>query len=685
MKVLDLLIRVGISLFIAFTVSFSSAVIYFDYTEYVNTIDRFMLVTVPTLALGFLLFQSCSNIWNWLKLRKFSYVILFFIFSSIAATVTVLPVGTSRVYLMGTLSYAIALFTLIAPVIPSLERLSLKHSILHYLFGFLISLFLLYVLIGFVIGTIYDRFHLMAITVFWMIVFNISAYYFVRHWAWSRKNGFLRYWINFLLILILPSFVIYIFYIVQQFPIMFLPSAFQIPSDMMDIYVSCAIIGGAWGVLLLEKIETRGFYQSFRKTKFFSFIKENSYGIYTSAIFFFINLILARTLNHTTFSFNSVIFEADAGPWYAILGLPEGFNVNRAVHPLTLITIRPFVRFIGLFMGDSWFLAPLIGIALTNACAVFMAWIFVKRATKNETYALFFSTLLGISASHLVFGSLTETYVFGMASLIFFLILIQADEKRFSVLVPAGLLVFGITVTNIAQSMIAMFFKKFGFWRLVYYGIIVLTTGITLTAFVNTLFPGNQSSFWVPEDILFEAQFSTSGTEEEQSLAERAQIVTRTVFLYSVLAPTPVETIRGRGTDAEIVNFKTYHYKDKVIAWYDGIANIPLVLWILIFLSSIFFFLKNIRTDENVPLLLGIVGSIAFNFFLHMNYGTELFLYTPYFTFLIVFFVALSLKPLAGKVWFEVMMILFLSITFINNSNLIYTLLYGLSPYLSGG
>jgi hypothetical protein len=683
MKVLKLLIRVGVSLFIAFPISFSSAVIYFDYTEYENAIDRFMLVTIPTLAIGFLLFQSAPKIWNWLRQRKLSYLILFAIFAIIAALVTVLSVGTSRVYLMGTFSYAIVLLALMLPALPALEKLSPKYSILHYLFGFLLSFSLLYILIGFIIGTLDGNFHLMALTTFWMTLCSVVGYYFFRHVTWSRKHGFLKNWLNCFLVLILPVFVYIIFYIHAQFPTMFNTEYFHIPSNLFDVYLSSAVLGGAWGILLLEQIERRNIYQTFRNTKLFSFIKENLFGFYVSGAVFLINLIIARTLNLPSYSLNSIIFEADAGPWLAILGLPEGYNVNRAVHPLTLITIRPFVRFIGQFLADKWFLAPMIGVAFTSASAVFMAWIFIRRASQNNTYAFIFSTLLGISASHLIFGSLAETYVFGMASLVFFLLLVQADEKRFSVLIPTGLLVFGITVTNIAQSMIALLFKKFGFWRLVYYGVLVLTMGIALTAFVNVLFPGNQSSFWVPEDILFEAQFSKPVYEEEQeSLTARAQIVTRTMFLYSVLAPTPIPTVRDKDTQGEIVNFKTYHPKDKIPAWYDGFANIPLVMWLVLLFASMILFIKNRLVSEDASMLLGILGGLAFNFLLHMNYGTELFLYTPNFTFLVVFFIALSLKPLAGKRWFEIGLTFLLLLVFINNAKFIFAILSGLSPYV---
>jgi hypothetical protein len=687
MKVLEFLIRAGLSLSIAFAISFSSAVIFFDYTEYQNTLDRFMLVTIPTLAIGFLLFENTPKIWAWLKQRNLAYLITATILTTIIAIETVFTVGTSRVYWMSAFSYTLTLLTLILPALPALERLSKTHSVWHYIFGATLSFSVIYPLMGYISGILEGRFHLIVLTTLWMIPFCIVSYPLMSHIAWSRKHGFLKNWLNVIMVILPPFFIIIIFNIVSQFPKLFSPDSFKIPTPFWDVYLSSTLVASAWAILLSEQFEVIGLYQKFQKTKLFTFIKENIAGIYIASIFFFVNLILARTFNITTYSFNSIIFEADAGPWYAILGLPEGYNVNRAVHPLTLITIRPFVRFFGLFVGESWFLAPLIGIALTNAFAILMAFIFVKRATQNETYAYLFAMLLGASGSHIIFGSITETYVFGMASLIFFLLLVQADEKRFSILVPAGLLVFGITVTNIAQSMIALLTKKtLSFWRWFYYGVIVLTLSIALTAFVNILYPGNQSSFWVPEDILFEAQFSKPIYEKTSNeLITRTQIVSRTMFLYGVLAPTPVETIRGRNTPTPIVNFKTYHYKDAVVAWYNGLANIPLVIWIIGLLTATILFLKNLRTDANTPLTTGILGSIAFNFLLHLNYGTELFLYTPYFTFLVIFFVALTLKPLANKRWFEILTSAFVLMVFLNSAQLIYTLLTGLSLYLKGG
>ncbi len=255
---------------------------------------------------------------------------------------------------------------------------------------------------------------------------------------------------------------------------------------------------------LLEQFKSRGYYQQFRQTIVFKFIKENLPGIYAGGMFFLINLIIARALNHAALTINTVLFESDAGPWMSILGSPAGDVINRAVHPLVLITVRPLVRFVAMFMPDQWNLATMLVVAALSGLCVLMAWIFVKRATQQDTYAFIFAIMLGSTAPHLFFGSLTDTYIFGMTSLIFFFLLIQAKEYRFSILVPAGLLLFGITVTNFAQGVIGLFFNKFGFWRLVRYCVVVLTAAVALTVLTSALYPNTQTFFFVPGDIAFE-------------------------------------------------------------------------------------------------------------------------------------------------------------------------------------
>jgi len=686
MKLLQFLFRVGFSLFIAFIASFSSAVIFFDYSGYKNTSDRIFLVAVPTLAIAFLLFDTFPKFWAWLTQRQPSVLIVFGALAAVAAVEFVLPHAVSRVYYLGMGAVAVVIFAFMLPAVPAVERLRASHSMLHYFLGFLMSLFLTYGMIGFLSGVFKGRFDIITFSLASTIVGSMVGYYLVRRASQSLRDGFLSNPVSVVLALSMPIFFAGILYGVLQYPAMFSLAYILVPGQWFGMYLFSAMIGSAWGLLALEQFELRGYDQAIKQTQLFAFIKDNLPGIYAGSFFFLINLIIARALNHPTYSINSVIFEADAGPWMSILGYPEGHDVNRAVHPLVLLTLRPLTSFVRLFLADKWYLAPMIVVAAMNGLSVLLGWLFVKRATQKSSYAFPFALMLGTTAAHLLFGSLTETYVFGMISLILFAVLVQSDEKRFSVLVPAGLLVFGVTVTNIAQSMILLFFKKtFSFWRLIYYGVIVLTISIALTALVSVLYPGNQTFFFVPADLAFEGRFSKPIYEGPmERVVERVGVVSRTVFLYGVVAPTPMESIARKNTDP-LTEYETFNYRSHLKAWYNGAAYVPLVLWLILFASALFYFLKNARTSSDTPLMLGLLTSVAFNFLLHMNYGTELFLYSTFWTYLLIFFTALALAEFAGRRWLEIVLAVLVLMLMINNGWFILVILRGLNPYFAAG
>ena len=333
-------------------------------------------------------------------------------------------------------------------------------------------------------------------------------------------------------------------------------------------------------------------------------------------------------------------------------------------------------------MADQWNLAPMLVVAAMSGLCVLMAWIFVKRATQQDTYAFIFAIMLGSTAPQLFFGSLTDTYIFGMTSLIFFFLLIQAKENRFSVLVPAGLLVFGITITNIAQSVIGLFFNKFGFWRLVRYCVVLIAAAVALTVLTSALYPNRQTFFFVPGDIAFETNFVKPVYESPaERLIERFKIVSRTMLLYGVTPPARLKSLQT-SRPAPPLTSKPLTPSTHTLASYKGLANIPLVLWLTLLAGSFLFFIKGLRSSPHLPLMLGLLGSLAFNFLLHMNYGTELFLYTPFWTYALVFFIALAFAELAGKKWFESMLAIFVVVLMINNFWFIFAILRATCAFL---
>lgn len=566
----------------------------------------------------------------------------------------------------------------------------------NYLISSLLSLCFSYLIIGFLHEVLDTNIKIIVSSAILITITNILFYYLIQ----SLHADFFNKPINILLGLSLPIFFSVTIYICLQFPEMFLLEYILIPQKHLLAFMLTAIASSIWSQAACRLTIER---QAFRL--------QNATGIYLGIMFFLIYLILSRALNHPALSHNVVLFEADAGPWMEILASPQSGAINRAVHPLSLIIIRPLIRLVSFFMGEHYPLGAMLVVSATAGLCIFMAWLFIKRTTNSNTYAFLFATLLGSTASHLLFGSLTENYIFGTASLIFFFLLIQAKENRFSILVPAGLILFGITITNLAQGVIGLFFNKnlshhlapvavlgggdtgnnkiklffnqFGINRLILYCFLILGFGILLTLFTNFLYPKSITYFFNPKDIAVEFGFvKISGEEPQTNLLEKFQVVSRTMFLYGVVAPKSLEAISEK-PPFPTIDLKTFDIRTHQLASYKGLANIPLALWLILLVSSFITFVKNIRTSKNLSLMLGLLGVLAFNFIMHLFYGTELFLYTPYWMYAIVFFIALSLSEFAEKTWFQIFLTITIVAIMINNMNFIFYIMKAIAPFYS--
>jgi hypothetical protein len=678
-KVFQILLRAGISLLIAFIISFPPAVIFFNYSSY-ETLDRAFLVLVPVFSIAYLIHETFPALLEWQKRTSLFTLISLIVLALIGATVIVLPHAISRVYYLGLAGLAIIFFALMLPTAKFAEQFRENHSIGIYSLGFLLTFLLAFAAVGFLSKVIQTTLNLILFTGGLTLAGSVVGYFLARRAARSLRNGFLSGPVNLVLSLSLPVFLFAFIVSGLQFPSILTWDSIAVPAKWLGWFITTSLFAGAWGLGVLLQFEAR-LYPHFRQTWIFAFIKENLPGLFAGGMFFFINLVIAQALNHPALTINSVLFESDAGPWMSILGSPTEDVINRSVHPLVLITLRPFIRFVTLFTAEQWQLAPILAVAAMSGLCVLMAWLFVKRATAQKTYAFIFAVMLGSTSTHLVFGSLTDTYIFGATSLIFFFLLIQAKETRFSVLVPAGLLVFGITITNIAQSVIGLFFSKFGFKRLLRYGLFLITGAVTLTVLTSALHPNRQTFFFVPGDIAFEGNFIKPLHESPaEQLKQKIEVVSRAMFLYGVAGPKPLEVIANK-PPRPTIDLKTYDVRIDKLASYKGLGNIPLALWLILLAGAFFFFVKGLRASPHLPLMLGLLGSLAFNFILHMNYGTELFLYSIFWTYTLVFFVALAFADLAGKTWFETLLGIFLLILMINNFWFIFTILRALASF----
>ena len=606
------------------------ALTFFHYSTFTSPIDRLFLVLVPALAFGILYHQTSPAISTWAKTSHF-------------------PLST-----------------------------------FHLLLSFLVTLNLTYGAIGFLQPVLRTPFGMFLFAIIILTVGTTLGYFLVQRAAESFRNGFLSKPLNVLLALSLPIFWIALIVNASQYPSMFAIEYILVPPAWMPLFLLTALASAILALFLIPNTSSL-----IPNSSFIILSSKNLPGIYASAFFFLIELIIARTLNHPALEKNTVLFEADAGPWMTILASPESAPINRAVHPLSLILIRPLVRLVSSFMGEHYALGGMIAVSLVAAACVFMTWLFVKRATSSSTYAFIFAVLLGSTASHLLFGSLTENYIFGTAALLFFFLLLQSKETRFSVLVPAGLFLFGITITNIAQGVIALFANKFGFKRLVQYGLTVLSLGILLTAVTDIIYPNFITLFYVPNDIAFEFNFVNSPDgnlsdpmrlSEPDSIIRKFNVVSRSIILYGAVGPDVIEATSDK-PPFPTIDLKTFDVRARKFASYKGIANLPLVLWLIFLGGGFMLFLKNIRSSKHAPLMLGLFGTISFNFLMHLFYGTELFLYTPYWVYAFVLFAALAWADFADKKWFQWILALIVIVLMLSNFNFVAEMFKALAPF----
>jgi len=606
------------------------ALTFFHYPTFTSLIDRLFLVLVPALAFGILHHQTFPAISQWTR---------------------------------------------------SVQN---RISILEYLISFLVALNLTYGAIGFlqpVLRTPFGMFLFAAIT---LTLGTALGYFLVQRAAESFRTGFLSKPLNIILALSLPIFWVALIINAAQYPSMFSMDYILVPPTWMPLFLLTALTSALFSLFLIIRSSSL-----IPNSSFFILHSKNLPGIYSAGMFFLIELIIARSLNHPALEKNTVLFEADAGPWMTILASPESAPINRAVHPLSLILIRPLVRLVSGFMGEHYALGGMIVVSLVAAACVFMTWIFVKRAANSDTYAFLFATLLGSTASHLLFGSLTENYIFGTAALLFFFLLLQARETRFSILVPAGLFLFGITITNIAQGVIALFANGFGFKRWVQYGLTVLSFGILLTAVTDIIYPNFITLFYVPNDIAFEFNFVNSPDgnlsdpmrlSEPDSIIRKFNVVSRSIILYGAVGPDVIEATSDK-PPFPTIDLKTFDVRARKFASYKGISNLPLGLWLALLGGAFVLFAKNVRSSKHASLMLALAGVISFNFIMHLFYGTELFLYTPYWVYAFVLFAALAWTDFADKKWFQwALAVIVLALT-LNNFNFMVDIFKALAPF----
>lgn len=355
----------------------------------------------------------------------------------------------------------------------------------------------------------------------------------------------------------------------------------------------------------------------------------------------------------------------------------------RAVHPAVLLFLRPFVWFVSIFLDGDRLQAVFLIHALAGASCVLLAWLIVKRASGNATYSLIMASLLGASTSHLLLSSMLETYIYSALALIFFAFLMQGENTSLKFTVPAGVLVFGITISNFIQTCILYFLKQPHVKVIVKYILMVVFIILILNIIQVWIYP-NAKPMFLPANLLIEQRYKFNVFGFAWRAMGRFSLIVRAILLYGIVAPKPFVLTKELG--ANFPNFRTFQITvgEFHVAGYTGLADITVKFWmILLAAAGILFILNLLKTPKQMRFSMGLVLCLGFSLILHTVYGDDPLLYSPNWVYALVLFVALSLQKWADAKWLQITMIIFLSLMMIVNLNLIHQIMSVSLPFYS--
>jgi hypothetical protein len=468
-----------------------------------------------------------------------------------------------------------------------------------------------------------------------------------------------------------------------QFPGLFDRRILFMDLSKVPLFIVLTFISIGSTLMLLKVLKRNGIPESLKRTRFLRFSQENLPGILLALFFLFTYFTFAESLNFPEFRTLDQFFDTDISAWLARLTstVRQDISMVRAVHPAVLMFLRPLVWFISLFLNGDRLHAVFLLHALAGASCVLLAWLIVKRASGNTTYSLIMASLLGASTSHLVLGSMLETYIYSALALIFFAFLVHSENISLKFTVPAGVLVFGITISNFIQTCILYFLKQPHIKVIAKYVLMVIFIILMLNILQVWIYP-NAKPVFVPANLLIEQRYRFGGFEFSWRAIGRFSLIVRAVLLYGIVAPKPFILTKELG--ANFPNFRTFQITigEFHAAGYTGLADLTVKFWMIILATAgILFILNLLKTPKQVWFSMGLVFCLGFSLVLHIVYGDDPLLYSPNWVYALVLFVALSLQKWADYKWFQIAMTVFISLMMIVNLNLIHQIMSVSLPF----
>lgn len=647
------------------SISFALAVRFFDYNERAPN-DRFFLFVIPALAV----IVCVHSILPWLRKRfasagdqtRISLLILVLFSAALAAWLgsrQITPIFFADFIALFFVFCAIAI-----PAAPFVQQIFDEKIFPRFLLGWVASTLLIFFIIGFLDDYYSSSLAAVSLMILLQFIFGIAGQFFVKRISRLLRKRPVDSLFMAILFLLTFGFAGMIFHTNRQSPL-FPAENFTLNPNLSSAFLLPSVLILPWLTWAHFQLKSAGFYKYIKDTRLYSFVSTNWVGLALSATFFVVYLLTASIFNHPNLDVDDIFFDADGLNWRLRLTTDTWRDFYwRSVHPFVLLLLKPPVDLAGFFLKGNKLFGAYVIVAMGGALCVFLIWRIFKKTSGNTLYASLIAAMLGLSTSHLIFGSLIESYVFLAASLLLFYLFL-VEEKPLSTLTLAALPAIGITHSNFAQNVIALFAVRPNIKTVFRFVASVLVLLVLLSLLNNLIYPDAHPFFFIPSALL----------AEEQNIFPlntlRVQALIRAFLFHNVIAPEPI-LYSG---EIPFVQFRFFKPEINALSGYDFLLQDATAwFWLALLITAAVLFLVNFRKNQYNRISLALAGCMALNVGLHLRYGKELFLYSPNWTYALILLLGLVWQPFSRHRWFQAVLLAFLFIMAFNNGALLATI-----------
>jgi hypothetical protein len=246
--------------------------------------------------------------------------------------------------------------------------------------------------------------------------------------------------------------------------------------------------------------------------------------------------------------------------------------------------------------------------------------------------------------------------------------------------IPAGILIFGITITNLTQACILYFLETLHIKPIFKFVITVLVITLLLNYLQAAMYP-NAEKLTI-SNLLEERTYKSKMLQEDWRAIGRFNLITRSITLYGMIAPQPYILTDELGR--HVPHFRTFKIEldQFFVAGYKGFSDYAIKFWItLLGFAIVVFFYNLIKTPRHSTFQTSLALCIAFNVLLHIFYGDDPMLYTPNWAYALVLFVSVTFEKWAENKWVIFALLVLLASMIYINIGLIYTIMDVSAPY----